>query len=41
MYLDGNKEAMRRYWADDRTGPSVAPYYLRLSIDPATHAQGE
>ncbi len=40
MYLDGNKEAMRRYWAGDRADPLVAAYFLRLGIDPATLGQG-
>ncbi len=39
MYLDGN-ETMRRYWAGDRTGLLVAPYFLRLGIDPTTLGQG-
>ena len=40
MYLDGNKEAMRRYRAGDRAGPLVAPYFLRLGIDPMPLGQG-
>ncbi len=40
MYLDGNKEAMRRYRAGDRAGPLVAPYFLRLGIDPTPLGQG-
>lgn len=35
-YLDGNREALKAYWAGDRTSDLVRPYFERLGLDPAS-----